>query len=62
MMALGFRGQPARQEHQLLLDHALDRNADAAVRILSDHIERGVEHAVEHWPAALSRRASLAEA
>jgi len=56
MMALGFRGEPARMEHQLLLDHALNRDAEAAVRVLGEHIDKGVEHAVAHWPDALTRR------
>jgi DNA-binding GntR family transcriptional regulator len=46
MLALGFRGAPARKEHQMLLELALDRDADAAVGVLAEHIDKGIEHAV----------------
>lgn len=46
MLALGFRGEPARKEHETLLKLALERNPDAAIAMLKDHVERGVEHAI----------------
>lgn len=45
-LALGFRGKPAVDEHQQILNHALKRDADAAVRVLSSHIQNGVEQAI----------------
>lgn len=46
MVALSYRGDVAAREHQALLDAALDRDADAAKKILAAHIEGGVEHAL----------------
>lgn len=46
MVALSYRGDVAAREHQALLDAALDRDADAAKKILGAHIEGGVEHAL----------------
>lgn len=46
MIALSFRGEIAAQEHQGLLDAALSRNAEAAVKILERHVKGGLEHAL----------------
>lgn len=48
-----FRGEQAAKEHQLLMRHALNRDVDAAVKAVTAHIQRGVEHA--------ARRGTLAE-
>lgn len=40
-----FRGEPAAREHQLLMQHALNRDVEAARQAVIDHIQRGVEHA-----------------
>lgn len=46
MLALGFRGNIAADEHRTLLDCALKRNANKAAAVLETHIEGGVEHAL----------------
>lgn len=46
MIALSFRGEIAAQEHKLLLDSALSRDAATAKATLERHITGGVEHAL----------------
>lgn len=46
MVALSYRGEIASREHQQLLDAALKRDQKTAVKILTVHIEAGVEHAL----------------
>lgn len=46
MMALTFRGEIAAREHKALLDAALAHDADAAIAVLKEHVEGGVEHAL----------------
>lgn len=46
-IALSFRGGVAAREHKLLLECALKRDADGARRILAEHLEGGVRHALE---------------
>ena len=46
MIALGHRGEIAAREHKLLLEAALARNADGAIRTLREHMNGGVEHAL----------------
>ncbi|MFL5165133.1 MAG: GntR family transcriptional regulator [Microvirga sp.] len=46
IVALGFRSGVAAQEHKLLLDAALRRDAEAAREVLSVHVTGGVEHAL----------------
>lgn len=46
MLALGFRGDIAAREHQMLLECALKRDAAKAVAVLEAHINGGVEHAL----------------
>ncbi|MHB2263814.1 GntR family transcriptional regulator [Aliihoeflea sp. PC F10.4] len=46
MIALSFRGDIAAQEHEKLLDCALERNATTARAILEAHVSGGVEHAL----------------
>ena len=46
MIALSFRGEVAAREHQQLRDCALERDADAAARILAEHVKGGVDHAL----------------
>lgn len=45
-LALGFRGKAAIDEHQEILALALKRDADGAVRVLSRHIQSGVDQAI----------------
>ena len=48
MLALGFRGDIAADEHRMMLDAALARDAAKAVAVLETHINGGVEHALSH--------------
>ena len=52
MVALSYRGNVAANEHQQLLDAAMNRDQDAARRLLIQHIEGGVEHALSRKPLA----------
>lgn len=45
-LALGFRGKVAVEEHENIKKHALMRDADAAVSVLTAHIENGVAQAI----------------
>ncbi len=42
-----FRGEPAAREHRQLMQHALNRDAEAATRAVIEHIQRGVAQAAE---------------
>lgn len=44
MLALDFRGQGVVDDHARLRDLVIGRDADAAVALLTRHIESGVEH------------------
>lgn len=46
MIALSFRGDIAANEHRVLLDCALDRDAATARKTLERHVKGGVEHAL----------------
>ena len=46
MLALGFRGDIAADEHRMLLEAALARDAARAVAVLETHINGGVEQAL----------------
>ncbi|HEY8381161.1 MAG TPA: FCD domain-containing protein [Microvirga sp.] len=46
MIALSYRGDVASQEHALLLESALERDAAKACEVLRQHVEGGVEHAL----------------
>ena len=46
MIALSFRGDIAANEHQILLDAALRRDAATAKTVLEQHVQGGVEHAL----------------
>ena len=46
MIALGYRGQIAIDEHRILLEAALARDAKRAAAVLRRHVEGGVEHAL----------------
>jgi DNA-binding GntR family transcriptional regulator len=46
MLALSFRGEVAADEHRLLLDCALRRDAARAGAVLEAHVNGGVEHAL----------------
>lgn len=47
IVAVIFRGKPAAQEHRMLLDAALARDAERAAGILHQHIAACVAHTVE---------------
>lgn len=55
MLALGFRGRAAADEHRQLLDAALSRNADEALRVLHQHVVKGVEHAISTGPLSVRK-------
>jgi DNA-binding GntR family transcriptional regulator len=46
MIALSYRGDVASREHAELLDCALRRDAARACKVLTRHVEGGVEHAL----------------
>lgn len=46
IIAVIFRGEPAAQEHRMLLEAALGRDADRAIGILHQHISACVMHTV----------------
>lgn len=46
MIALSYRGDIAAEEHRMLLDSALARDADTAKEVLARHVDGGVEHAL----------------
>lgn len=46
MIALSFRGDVAAREHQVLRDNALKRDAHTARKVLAEHVNGGVEHAL----------------
>lgn len=46
MIALSFRGDIAVNEHRMLLECALQRDATKAITVLEAHINGGVEHAL----------------
>jgi DNA-binding GntR family transcriptional regulator len=46
MIALSYRGEIAAREHKILLDCALQRDAETARRVLAEHVEGGVSHAL----------------
>jgi DNA-binding GntR family transcriptional regulator len=46
MIALSFRGAIAENEHRMLLDCALNRDAKTACEVLMRHVAGGVEHAL----------------
>jgi DNA-binding GntR family transcriptional regulator len=46
MLALSNRGDIAIREHRMLLDCALKRDAKTACKVLTAHIEGGVQHAL----------------
>lgn len=46
MLALSYRGDIAVREHRMLLDCALKRDSVTANKVLTAHIDGGVEHAL----------------
>lgn len=52
MIALSFRGDIAADEHRIMHDCALGRDAKRAGEVLVRHIEGGVEHAFATGPLA----------
>lgn len=46
MIALSFRGDIAAEEHRIMLDSALAKDAARALAVLTRHVEGGVEHAL----------------
>ncbi|MGI2034564.1 GntR family transcriptional regulator [Rhizobium panacihumi] len=52
MVALSYRGEVAADEHQKLLDAAMNRDQVTAQKLLAQHIQGGVEHALARKPLA----------
>jgi len=46
MLVLEFRGRPAADQHAELRELVIGRKTDAAIRLLRDHIQSGVEHII----------------
>ena len=44
MLMLTHRGQEAADEHKQMLEAALERNVEKAIKTLTVHIEKGLEH------------------
>ena len=44
MIALSYRGKIAEDEHALLLEYAIRRDAVRACEVLTRHVAGGVEH------------------
>jgi DNA-binding GntR family transcriptional regulator len=47
MLVFTFRGEAAAAEHRGMLDAALGRDPDTAIRFLEDHINNGLHHTLE---------------
>lgn len=43
LKTIGFRGQELIDEHRQILEYAVNRDVEAAVRLLSAHIQKGAE-------------------
>lgn len=46
MVSFTFRGEVAAEEHRVLRDAALERNADRAIEVLATHVGDCVDHAL----------------
>ncbi|HMN88068.1 MAG TPA: GntR family transcriptional regulator [Bauldia sp.] len=57
MIALGFRGKAAAEEHLMIMRYALARRGADAARVLVEHIEKGVQQAVTTGPLADAAKA-----
>jgi DNA-binding GntR family transcriptional regulator len=55
-------GKPVSLEHQRIVDAALKRDADLAVRLLKKHIAHATRLIIENWPAKPKQRGDLAGA
>ncbi|WP_336081330.1 GntR family transcriptional regulator [Thalassospira sp. CH_XMU1448-2] len=44
MLVLDFRGKPAADEHAKLRDLVIERDVEAAVKLLTSHVESGLNH------------------
>jgi GntR family transcriptional regulator, carbon starvation induced regulator len=57
-------GKPVSLEHQRIVDAALKRDADLAVRLLKEHIAHATRLIIENWPAESKpkQRGDLADA
>jgi DNA-binding GntR family transcriptional regulator len=47
MLVLTYRGEVAATEHKAMFDAALRRDTDAATSILKQHIQNGLDHALD---------------
>lgn len=47
LLVLTFRGEVAEMEHKAMLDAALNRDAETAIKILKQHIQNGLEHCLD---------------
>ena len=61
MIALSYRGEIAAQEHALLLECALNRDAVRASEVLTRHVAGGVEHALATGTISDTNGSSSAE-
>jgi DNA-binding GntR family transcriptional regulator len=51
LRTIGFRGEELIREHRLLLDSALNRDAEGIIRLLRRHIQKGTEIPLPGVPA-----------
>jgi DNA-binding GntR family transcriptional regulator len=47
-LVLTYRGEVARQEHKALFEAAIARDANAATKLLTQHIMNGLTHTLEY--------------
>ena len=50
MLVLTYRGAEAVDEHRMMFEAALERDADSAAKHLEEHIVRGLEHTLDAMP------------
>ncbi|MEX1215044.1 GntR family transcriptional regulator [Saccharospirillum sp.] len=56
IVAVIFRGKPAAQEHRVLLESALQRDAERALTVLHEHIDACVAHTVSIGQLPMAKR------
>ena len=52
MLVLTYRGEEAVAEHRDMFDAALKRDSDIASKVLKQHIDRGLDHALKAFSSS----------